>query len=418
MRARAAASDDDLAVCLFGNPSDDCGGVGAQVAAEMRRLSIQPTSEAWDFLAFALSVTAADVFIPRRGAADGWTRQLRVVTELANPADWQSLAPDLEWLLGFLSGDIWRFEFRRGGLTVPAVHRAQEPSERLACLFSGGLDSYVGAIDLVAQGRLPLLISQAYRVEQSAQTTLAGKLGKLPPHLRHIQIDAGPSHPDVRGNDRESSMRTRSLLFVSLGALAASAMVRSPNESVPNLIVPENGFIALNPPLTPRRVGSLSTRTTHPAFLHKLNTLLPRLGVHCELSNPYDEMTKGEMLDECLKRVVVERCGHETVSCGKSGRRNQQCGRCVPCLIRRAAFRSAKIADKTNYEFLDLNTQRSYDDVLAFRTAIVRARDGTAREWLRASAPFPDSARLPAYARVIDRGLAEVEALLADELAR
>ena len=40
------------------------------------------------------------------------------------------------------------------------------------------------------------------------------------------------------------------------------------------IIVPENGYISLNIPLTYSRIGSSSTRTTHPYYFELLNQLL------------------------------------------------------------------------------------------------------------------------------------------------
>ena len=37
-----------------------------------------------------------------------------------------------------------------------------------------------------------------------------------------------------------------------------------------DILVPENGVISINVPLTVRRVGTLSTRTTHPYFIQEI----------------------------------------------------------------------------------------------------------------------------------------------------
>ena len=68
---------------------------------------------------------------------------------------------------------------------------------------------------------------------------------------------------------------------------------------VVELLIPENGFISLNIPLTPLRVGTFSTRTTHPLFISQMQDILDALGINVRLSNPYQFKTKGEMLHEC-----------------------------------------------------------------------------------------------------------------------
>src|SRR6266852_896439 len=46
------------------------------------------------------------------------------------------------------------------------------------------------------------------------------------------------------------------------------------------LYVPENGLIALNVPLDPLRLGSFSTRTTHPFYIARWNELLKMVGMN------------------------------------------------------------------------------------------------------------------------------------------
>lgn len=109
-------------------------------------------------------------------------------------------------------------------------------------------------------------------------------------------------------------------------------------ETVP-LYVCENGFIAINPPLTNARIGSLSTRTAHPEFLGKMQEVLDGAGLRVKIVNPYAEKTKGEMLRECLDQSLLSEEAGASTSCGRFQRFNYtHCGRCVPCQIRRGAF--------------------------------------------------------------------------------
>lgn len=138
----------------------------------------------------------------------------------------------------------------------------------------------------------------------------------------------------------ETTLRSRSLLFIALGYYVATKL--GPNVPV---IIPENGPIALNYPLNPSRRGSCSTRTTHPYFLSSLHSILETLGFERRLINPYEFSTKGEMVANCKNKGVLRDGALETVSCAKSGhvvhwdnRTARACGRCIPCLFRRAAL--------------------------------------------------------------------------------
>ena len=81
--------------------------------------------------------------------------------------------------------------------------------------------------------------------------------------LRHLQMNhnAGVPKPET-----PSSQRARSLIFIAYGVLAATTLKQYHAGGSVTLYVCENGFISINPPLTEMRLGSLSTRTTHPVF--------------------------------------------------------------------------------------------------------------------------------------------------------
>lgn len=63
-------------------------------------------------------------------------------------------------------------------------------------------------------------------------------------------------------NGAEDTTRSRSLMFFAHAIVLASGIGHHVD-----LYVPENGVISLNIPLTVMRLGSLSTRTTHPYFM-------------------------------------------------------------------------------------------------------------------------------------------------------
>ena len=116
------------------------------------------------------------------------------------------------------------------------------------------------------------------------------------------------------------------------------------------LHIPENGFISLNIPFTNTRLGSNSTRTTHPYYMSLLQQLLSSLNLKVKLNNPFQFKTKGEMIENCIDPVFLKENIIETMSCSKPdiGRfkgesESKHCGNCLPCLIRRAAIEFAII---------------------------------------------------------------------------
>jgi hypothetical protein len=202
----------------------------------------------------------------------------------------------------------------------------------------------------------------------------------------------------------EGSTRGRSLIFFAYGAVAASA------HGLNEVIVPENGLIAINPPFTVRRMGSLSTRTTHPFFLSQLEEMMAHVGVNVRLTNIFEGQTKGEMMAACGHPNIASLAA-TSYSCGKGKRINAQCGRCVPCLIRQAAFHRSGIPDGTHYR-ADLRKSAKNDDVMAARIATARARQSTPEQfgrWATKSGPLPaDEARKAAITGAVTRGLVEM----------
>jgi Queuosine biosynthesis protein QueC len=268
------------------------------------------------------------------------------------------------------------------------------------CLFSGGLDSLIGVMDLVAQGRHPLLISQAFPKEGPIQAYLAEQIGLSDHRFEGRVTERGASV-------YEPSSRTRSILFFAYGALAASGLSGE-------LFVPENGLISINPPLTRRRLGSLSTRTTHPYFLTALQEVLNAAELNVTLVNPYAEQTKGEMLLNCANREI-ERLAAASYSCGKGKRLNKHCGRCVPCLIRRSAFHAANLVDHTSYAADDLSRQSLNDDVQAARFATAQLAHRNVARWAAESGPLPtDPRRREALVDVVRRGIEELRIFLGE----
>src|SRR6185369_16037554 len=180
-------------------------------------------------------------------------------------------------------------------------------------LFSGGLDSLIGAIDLLEAGGNPLLISHfGEGATSDAQGKLFSGLKKHYPKLILDRLRVGMTFDDglVEGVGSENSTRGRSFLFFALGVFAGTGLGHRFS-----LRVPENGLISLNVPLDPLRLGSLSTRTTHPYYMACFNELLQTLRISALVSNPYAHQTKGEMVRNCRNQEFLAGKAALTMSC-------------------------------------------------------------------------------------------------------
>lgn len=385
---------------------------------------------ALDFLLIAASVYAMDKLIRRKDEADAWTRDISLTVPVSDPAVWNAAKADLVESLSFLSGDRWRVEFEQLETQIyrPPVRRRRRrrqvppPSGDLVCLFSGGLDSLVGAIDLMEEREDETVLLVGHHDGQMAgplsdQNALLGQLkpvyrGRVQPLLLRV------GHT---GRSRDINLRCRSILFIALGIYAAAAM----GANVP-LFIPENGTISLNVPLTPSRRGSCSTRTTHPHYLNTLGRVLEQVGLRNQILNPLEGKTKGEAVAQCLNLPLIRSSALHSVSCAKRGhkihfthREARACGRCMPCVYRRAALHT-----------IGLDTELYGDD---FCTGEVDLGDAgaTGPNDLRACFSFLkrnptqseiermlivngslDVARLPAYADMVGRTMEEIRSLV------
>lgn len=411
-------------VLLYGRrpPGQGTACVGGPVTSAVRRLGTPADPTAFDFLTIAMAVTAADTFIDRKQAPDGWSRVLHLEVPLADPLPWRKATLTLQAALNFLSGDIWSFTFSDHGPRppVPQVRGYLTRLEGHDCvsLFSGGLDSAIGVLDLLKSGRRPVLISHSYSGDARRQGLIRCQ---LPIAVSQFAAMVNPVSKLDSLNDVQ--MRTRSFNFLAYGTLVAATMAARGLAAGPiSLHVPENGLIALNPPLTRRRIGSLSTRTTHPHFLGLVQRLLNDVQLPVEIeTGPYDLMTKGEMLKACKDQATLKAVAGQTVSCGKWKRSRMQCGRCVPCLIRRAAFHAAKMPDATAYNpaGADLINVMKHEELRDDLAAMVLATRSLAtrdiKEWITQSGPLPQKrAERDALFDVASRGMAEVAAYLDD----
>ena len=313
-----------------------------------------PSAIALDFLVMASSVYALDKTIVRETAGDLWTREISLSMPVSDPVRWSAAAPELTEAITFLTGDRWRFTFLP--LSAPVIFprrglrrthtRTVIPTAALntVCLFSGGLDSLVGAVDQLHKRQGSKLLLVGHHDGDMAgpfadQRSLIEPLrAAYPQRLRPIFLRVG-----LNPSGEEITLRSRSLLFIALGMYGASTI----GPDAP-LLIPENGTIALNFPLTPSRRGSCSTRTAHPYYFEVLGRALRRVGFANGLVNPLAGKSKGEVVRDCANPELLARLAPLTVSCAKRSRRGhwkrttaRSCGQCMPCIYRRAALHSA-----------------------------------------------------------------------------
>lgn len=403
--------------------------------SQLAGMCLKPSAVGIDLLVLAALVYAADTRLNRiQTSQDAWTREIELIVPVSCPDRWKSAVEVLERMLRFLTGDLWTVRFRGlpdSGRPDLARRRRKTILRRFdgISLFSGGLDSLIGAIDELSEGRNPLFVSHG------GEGGVSGPQGKLFGALARrnlsgidpVRLRLGMGFPNglVAGIGSENSTRGRSFLFIAAAAFAGSAF-----DSPFDLRVPENGFISLNVPLDVTRLGSNSTRTTHPFYIHRWNELLSIIGIRCTVQNRYWNRTKGEMVAECTDQATLEALAPQSLSCAHPSMKRwheggkPHCGYCLPCLIRRGAMMQARWPmpkDRTGYSVEDLTagvldtTKAKGRQVRGFQYAIAKLNEHPELAATLVYKPGPlkeDAAIVPDLARVYAQGMKEVEAVI------
>ncbi|MFF2622996.1 queuosine biosynthesis protein queC [Oerskovia jenensis] len=367
-----------------------------------------------DLVRVAGAAYAADRLSDRPAS---FTRRLDLTVEVSDPTRWEGGPADqFAQLLCWLTGDTWELNLIQDQTPKPdraPNSGAAEQADSVA-LLSGGLDSYLGALHLLeAREQAPLFVGHydsATAVRHAQNTIRAWLQSSYPSAPSYTQIEFSQV-----GQKKESSSRSRSLLFVALGVAIATS------RNADTLFVPENGFTSLNLPLHPNRAGALSTRSTHPETFYRINTLLQTINLPVEVANPFADYTKGEEM-----RLVAgthpptgwEHIAGLTVSCSKldgarikGGNSTLNCGLCYACVTRRGAFIAAGVTDRTIYLVDTLPPsgrqellERRYSDRAAISYATARGIDEDAID----AGTWPPDADLDAIENLAHRGLAEL----------
>ena len=422
----------------FAKVTLDCQDINASTILDLEfsplyyRCGI-PSGITLDFLFLSSLIYVTDKLIPRKKASDNWTRDLSLKIPVSDPGHWYPVKKDIEICLSFLTGDRWQLEFSNltHSLVRPRVHKRKSQSINndplnadAVCLFSGGLDSLIGAIDWLEsnpQGNLLLVghHDSAVKGPLSDQNTL---VQILKPHYPN-RVDSLHIRAGQKPTGKEISFRSRSLLFLALGIYVSQAIShRAP------LLIPENGGISINIPLTPSRRGSCSTRTVHPFFLSILRQSLDRLGIRNSIINPLEFKTKGECVEQCLNQEVLHMTALESVSCAKRGHTRtwvnktaKGCGRCIPCIYRRSALHKIGFDIESYGRDIcqgELDLDSFNDSANDFRACIsFLSRNPTHKEichMLLANGELPLTL-LPRYADLVVRQMDEMRTLLCDK---
>lgn len=373
------------------------------------------SDEALDLLYISSFVYLADCMSSREQMIMNWERKIKLLIPVKNLIGFENIKEDLISALNFLSGDYWDIEFRsRNDSKEEEYQKKKRKGKRVSekyeyvSMLSGGLDSCIGAIDLLEENKKVLFVGSHGRGAnvKPYQDKVYKRLQEKYFIANSFKMFSLERTGD--GQVGELTTRSRSFSFFAHGIAMADVY------NVKKVIIPENGVISLNVPLTWSRCGSSSTRTTHPHYMFLLNKILSLLGLNIHLINPYQFCTKGEMMRDCKNYDFLKDIACITMSCshpsdrysGESCIKDSHCGYCVPCTIRRAAFLKADISDFSQYRPQDGETAKQ--NFRSFQIGILNKKNVGIFDIL-ASGPIHDVENFDKYFNLYTRGIEEIK---------
>lgn len=318
-----------------------------------------------DLLEIAGYVYAADRMIGRGANSSleyhNWARELHFHIKVRDVNFWSqpNICMGLSEALTFVSGDFgYTFNFDAGGADIGQKNlydneaiQLDKKENSVICLFSGGLDSLAGALDILTTTDKNLIL-----VSHRSNTTGVSKIQKgihkklekdFPGRIQYFLF-----YCNLHGERAvEETQRTRIFLYTTI-AYALSTLA-----SEKEIYVFENGMTSLNFSKRADLINARASRTTHPKTLALLEQFYTLVGnEHRPIIHPFLYNTKTDIFNKIKAAGKVDYL-NSTISCTKtflSFENNSQathCGGCSQCIDRRlAAFGSGLQAYDAIYD--------------------------------------------------------------------
>ena len=274
-----------------------------------------------------------------------WSRNFNFVIKVRDIDFWdnETVKNTLSNALCFMTGDNQiSFTFEAGRNTFPTNlfdndnYDATATSPTRVILFSGGLDSFTGVIDVLENINDSICLvshNSGNPATINTQKNVYNKIKELYPNrTKHIKFKCNMTG----GRAPDETQRTRSFLYSSI------AYTISSNLGINELYFYENGITSLNFPKRADMINARSSRTTHPKTIKLLSDFYTLMndGQAFKVQHPYLFKTKSDVIS-ILKNLNKSFLVNNTVSCSKvfkTSENHTHCGTCSQCVDRRFAM--------------------------------------------------------------------------------
>jgi 7-cyano-7-deazaguanine synthase in queuosine biosynthesis len=212
-------------------------------------------------------------------------------------------------------------------LELPRVEDIEKKST--VCLFSGGIDSYVGILDVNSRysGVAAVFCSHLH---QSRVVSIVREMNRSVIKPMGIQMYEIP----VPGIDPTGYAQTRGFLYILAAASVAATIGSS------RIVISECGPTMYQPQFSP---SDGVTMTTHPFVVARAKDVIEAItSGSIAIETPFSNLTKAEMIAGCPSPNELA----STHSC-VSQRLQYHDGTCYGCVVRRLAALAACVPDTT-----------------------------------------------------------------------
>jgi 7-cyano-7-deazaguanine synthase in queuosine biosynthesis len=279
---------------------------------------------------------------------EAWGRDFHFVIPVRDLAFWsrKDVNDSLRAFLHFLSDDTYAFTFhplekeRALQEYIELGDAADWPfygTDRVI-MFSGGLDSLAGTVELAEQGSNLVLVShRPVSTMSKRQKLLFQELRKTyATPMIHVPVWINKSMK----YGREHTQRSRSFLYSAVGTVVAESV------KARGVRFFENGIVSLNLPVAEEVLRARASRTTHPFVLDMFSQFYSLITERpFTIDNPYLFNTKTEVVAKLSGSKGAFLAGR-TCSCAHAMFKSKEqwhCGTCSQCIDRRFAMLGAAL---------------------------------------------------------------------------
>lgn len=278
-----------------------------------------------DLLEIAGYVYAADRMTKRGQPIQleyhGWSRKFHFYIKVRDYKFWQkkSVSESLCKLLTYTTGDLsYEFTFVEGGKDVGQSNLFDNPNINLdkkentvIALFSGGLDSLAGALELLNKTEDNLILV-SHHSNNFAVTAIQESIYNLlsndfPGRMQRFHFTCSLSGERAV----EETQRSRIFLYTSI---AYSLMTLAKEKTIH---VFENGMTSINFPKRQDMMNARSSRTTHPQTIFLLENFFNSISTEkIKVKQPFFAITKAEVVEK-IRQYGKLKYLNSTITCTK-----------------------------------------------------------------------------------------------------